>query len=81
MSQESVERVLGRLITDKRFRCLASDSLAAVCMQEGYCLTPAEMLLLSELEPRFIAELAGRLSPGLCRAGLTSNQTTDFFKY
>ncbi len=72
MSQEAVERVLGRMITDERFRSQATDALEAVSLQEGYCLTPAEMLLLSELEPQFIAELAGRLSPGLRRAGSTS---------
>lgn len=69
MSQEAVERVLGRMITDERFRHQATDALETVSLQEGYCLTLAEVLLLSELEPQFIAELAGRLSPGLCRAG------------
>lgn len=69
MSQEAVERVLGRLITDERFRHAAADSFEAVCLQEGYSLTTAEMRLISGLElPRF-AELAGRLDAGLCRAG------------
>lgn len=72
MSQEAVERVLGRMITDERFRRQATDALEVVCLQEGFCLTPAELRLLSELEPQLIAEFAGRLSPGLCRAGSTS---------
>jgi len=69
MSQEAVERVLGRLITDERFRRLASDSLELACLLEGYRLFPAELRLLSCLELQCISELAGRLNPGLCRAG------------
>lgn len=68
MSQEAVERVLGRLITDGRFRRLAADSLELACRQEGYRLTSEELLLLSDFELGGIAELAGRLNPGLCRA-------------
>lgn len=69
MSQEAVELVLGRLITDERFRRSAADSLEAVSRQEGYRLSPAELRLLSGLELQRITELAGRLNPGLSRAG------------
>lgn len=69
MSQEAVEQVLGRLITDERFRCSAEGALESACLQEGYRLNPAELRLLSGLELQSIAELAGRLNPGLCRAG------------
>lgn len=68
MSQEAVERVLGRLITDERFRRLAADSLKAVCHQEGYRLFPAELRMLSGLDLRHVREFADRLDPGLCRA-------------
>jgi hypothetical protein len=46
MSQAAVEQVLGRMITDKRFRRLATKSLETACLQEvincsrlncGYC--------------------------------------------
>lgn len=70
MSQEAVERVLGRMITDERFRRLAVESLEAASMREGYHLSPAELLLLSSsLELQRIAELGDTLDAGLCRAG------------
>lgn len=70
MSQESVERVLGRMITDEQFRRLANNSLDVACLQEGYLLTPTEVRLLSSLEFQHVTELAGHLNPGLCRAGV-----------
>jgi hypothetical protein len=69
MSQEAVERVLGRLITDERFRRAATDSCEVACLKEGYSLTTAELRLFSGLELSCFAELAGRLDAGLCRAG------------
>lgn len=69
MSQESVERILGRMITDKNFRTLVSASLEAVSRQEGFLLTPVELKLLTTLEMKYVAELAGRLNPCLRRAG------------
>ena len=69
MSQEAVERILGRLITDEKFRSRAVTSLETASLQEGYRLTPAELRLLSALEIQRIAELAVRLDSGLCRTG------------
>ncbi len=68
MSQEAVERVLGRLITDERFRCHAANSLEEACRQEGYSLTTVELRLFSGLEMQSVTEFAGNLNPGLCRA-------------
>lgn len=71
MSQEAVEKVLGRLITDERFRRLAFVSLESASLREGYQLTPAELLLLSNsLERPGITEFANRLNPSLRRAGI-----------
>jgi hypothetical protein len=70
MSQEAVELVLGRLITDKGFRRRAARSLEAACLKEGYRLLSEELQLLSGLEMQGVAELAGKLNPGLCRAGI-----------
>lgn len=69
MSQEAVERVLGRLITDERFRCRATSSLESACKQEGYSLNPTELRLLSGLEMKSLAPISGQLNPGLCRVG------------
>lgn len=74
MSQEAVERVLGRLITDERFRCQATDALEVACYQEGYRISAAELRLLSGLELQLISELANRLDPGLCRVGGWTNR-------
>jgi hypothetical protein len=74
MSQEAVERVLGRLITDEQFRCQAADTLEAACYQEGYRISAAELRLLSRLELQRITELADRLDPGLCRVGGCTSQ-------
>jgi hypothetical protein len=71
MSQEAVERVLGRMITDERFRHLANDSLEEASLLEGYLLTPTEVQLLSGLAFPSVTELAKQLNPGLCRVGVT----------
>jgi PAS domain-containing protein len=47
MSQDAVERLLGRLITDEHFRQMAVDSLFMACQQTGFLLSSTEMELLS----------------------------------
>lgn len=69
MSQDAVERLLGRLLTDERFRSHAAVSLETASLQKGYRLSQAELLLLSGLELQGFSELAHRLNPGLCRTG------------
>lgn len=68
MSQDAVERVLGRLITDERFRRAVGDSLEAACVREGYSLSSSELRFLSELGLKEISVVAARINPGLCRA-------------
>jgi hypothetical protein len=67
MSQEAVERILGRMITDENFRRQAVDSLEIASTDEGYRLTPIELRMLTKLEMSGVTELAGRLDAGLCR--------------
>ena len=61
MSQDVVERLLGRLITDENFRQMAADSLFVACHQTGFLLTSTEMELLSGLDIDWFAEFSRRI--------------------
>jgi len=69
MSQDSVEKLLGRLITDDRFRIQAASSLEKLCRLEGYDLTEGELILVARLDVHAFAKVAVQLDPGLRRAG------------
>jgi len=69
MSQDSVEKLLGRLITDDRFRTEAAASLEKLCRLEGYDLTEGELNLVARLDVHAFEKVAGKLDPGLRRAG------------
>jgi hypothetical protein len=43
MSQEAVERLLGRLLTDDAFRKRAALSIEGVCREAGYDLNTGEL--------------------------------------
>ncbi len=47
MSQEAVERLLGRLLTDDGFRKQAENSLEKLCWEGGYVLNPSELKAIS----------------------------------
>jgi len=49
MSQDCVERFLGRLITDDDFRENARKSLSKTCIEIGIRLTEMEKTIISEL--------------------------------
>jgi hypothetical protein len=50
MAQESVEKFLGRLITDDGFRKHARDSLIEACLEHGYNLTHAEQEIIQTID-------------------------------
>jgi hypothetical protein len=50
MSQNEVERFLGRIITDADFRARAAHSLKSACYCEGITLSTEEMALLSSID-------------------------------
>ena len=68
MCQDSVERLLGRMLTDARFRFDAASSLANVCHREGYDLTEGELSLVERINIRTFETVASQLDPGMCRA-------------
>lgn len=74
MSQEAVERILGRMLTDGRFRAEIGKSPESASRRAGYVLTPCELRLLSALELQRFDELGGWLNPGLRRAGAFSEK-------
>ena len=76
MCQDSVERLLGRMLTDASFRTDAAASLANVCRREGYDLTEGELKLVERINIRTFETVAARLDPGLCRAATQSKKTT-----
>ena len=75
MTQEAVESLLGRLITDREFRILVDASLEKSCREAGYSLNPEELSLMSgSLDLQRISELGNMLDPGLCRAGFVISE-------
>jgi hypothetical protein len=69
MSQDSVEKLLGRLITDDCFRTEAAGSLEELCRLEGYNLTEGELNLVTRIDVQAFERVAVQLDPGLRRAG------------
>ena len=68
MSQQTVERVLGRLITDAEFRAKFFIEPAGVCRDYGLELTPVELGALAQVEEQALIGLATRLDPKIVRA-------------
>jgi len=75
MCQDSVERLLGRLLTDASFRADAAKSLGNACRREGYDLTEGEFNLVERINIRIFESIASRLDPGLCRAAAPSKKS------
>lgn len=67
MSQEAVERVLGRLLTDQSFRERAAQSLAQACLEAGYQLSPEELRAVRGQDLELLAELAKQMDGGIKR--------------
>lgn len=72
MSQDSVERLLGRLITDAGFRAEAAVSLVNICRREGYDLTAGELRMLERIDVKAFEMKSLQINPGLRRAGRAS---------
>jgi len=75
MTQESVEKVLGRLLTDDIFRNRARESLNRACMEEGYLLSEEESRMVGRLDLLQIDSVAGNLDSGIKRFAVWRKQT------
>lgn len=67
MSQESVERFLGRAITDERFRERAMSSFEQCCLSEGFAISKAEFSHLSKLDYKLLGFVATTLDDAIRR--------------
>ena len=67
MSQESVEQLLGRLMTDDRFRERAKTALAQSSVSAGYVLSNAECGYLSKLDFDLLNSVAVSLDDAIRR--------------
>jgi hypothetical protein len=68
MSQEAVERVLGRLLTDDPFRETAKETLSRFYHEQGLELTPEEQSILQNLDVAIFAPVAAMLDKGIKRS-------------
>lgn len=71
MSQESVERFLGRLLTDYDFRDYACKSFEMACIEGGFIFTEEEARIMRSLNfSRFVSlskELDGNIKRSVFR--------------
>lgn len=73
MSQQTVESVIGRLVTDEGFRRRFKDGAAAVIEEliaSGVPLTPVERRALLEMDLAACEQLADRMDPRLQKISL-----------
>ncbi len=67
MSQEAVERVLGRALTDATFRQQLIDNAYTACA--GYDLTEEELAALDALDAESMQTFAGTLDARISKTG------------
>lgn len=70
MSQEHVERLIGRLLTDEQFRKRAVCDLARACNEEGYALSAEELQLVRQADFVRLSTAAEGLDGGIKRCCL-----------
>ncbi|MBI3814903.1 MAG: hypothetical protein HY279_10645 [Nitrospinae bacterium] len=69
MAQDSVEKFLGRLITDDDFREFAKNFFSKACIEYGYTLTPAEQKILQSINFDSFIYLSNSIDRGIKRCG------------
>lgn len=72
MSQDYVEKVIGRMLTDDNFRTQACVDLPLVCQKEGYLLNSDEIRMVLQTDFGRLSAAADALDGGIRRFGLKS---------
>ena len=67
MSQEAVERFLGRLLTDDAFRQRAASSLVDASRKEGYLLSSEELAAIGKEDIKRLDPVAEQLDSRIKR--------------
>lgn len=67
MSQEMVEKLLGRLLTDDQFRRRSIQSLAESCREEGFSLSCEELEAIRQEDLVLLEWVAIRLDKNIRR--------------
>ena len=73
MSQDNVERIIGRLVTDEAFRASFYEDPAGALeslIERGMTLNPCELRALSNLDPERIASFAEAIDPRIQKTDL-----------
>jgi hypothetical protein len=68
MSQNEVERFLGRIITDADFRAHAEKCLEGACYSHGYALSAVELSFLSRLDFLSFQQLSETIDDSIRRS-------------
>lgn len=81
MSQQSVERALGKMVTDETFRSDFFTDPGRASLNAGLDLLPHEMDALRRVPRRMLDRLAARLDGRICRllvprCGLSAERTS-----
>ena len=76
MSQDAVERLLGRLLTDDWFRQQAAQCLATACHAEGYLLSDEELHCIGANDLQQFAQVSAMLDQGIKRFRRDPNHGT-----
>jgi hypothetical protein len=70
MTQQAVERALGKLVTDEAFRERFFAAPIAACLEAGLTLSSVELEALSRLSPAQLAQFAEDIDARISRACL-----------
>jgi hypothetical protein len=69
MSQNAVEQLIGRLVTDGVFRERVRDDVSTACHEHGFALTRDELQLVGRIDFDAFSQLAELVAADLRRSG------------